>query len=32
MTKRILSILLSLIMMVGVFSVAAFADPTSGDL
>lgn len=32
MTKRILSILLSLIMMVGVFSVAAFADPTSYDL
>ena len=32
MTKRILSILLSLVMMVGVFSVAAFADPTSYDL
>ncbi len=32
MTKRILSILLSLIMMVGVFSVAAFADTTSYDL
>ena len=32
MTKRILSILLSLIMMVGVFSVAAFAEPTSYDL
>lgn len=32
MTKRILSILLSLIMMVGVFSVAAFADSTSYDL
>ncbi len=32
MAKRILSILLSLIMMVGVFSVAAFADPTSYDL
>ena len=32
MTKRILSILLSLIMMVGVFSVSAFADPTSYDL
>lgn len=32
MTKRILSILLSLIMMVGVFSVTAFADSTSYDL
>lgn len=32
MTKRILSFLLSLIMMVGVFSLAAFADPTSYDL
>lgn len=32
MVKRILSILLSLVMMVGVFSVAAFADPTSYGL
>lgn len=32
MIKRILSFLLSLIMMVGVFSLAAFADPTSYDL
>lgn len=32
MTKRILSFLLSLIMMVGVFSLAAFAEPTSYDL
>lgn len=32
MIKRILSFLLSLIMMVGVFSLAAFAEPTSYDL